>query len=649
MTKLRELFLWGNDFTGSIPKEIGLLAELRLVEISYTPLSGPLPVELGQLTNLETLWLSNNELTGSIPGELSQMTSLEKLNLSNNQLSSSIPPELGGMAGLIELALAGNAELVGPLPIELTQLNLETLMLGETGLCAPQDAEFQNWLRSVQNTRVASCAVPLESTAYLTQASQSLDHPVPLVAGKEALLRVFLKAGGKTAIPMPPVRASFYLGGGVVYMADTPGEATDIPVSFEEETLTATANIRVPGSVVMPGVEVVVEIDPDKTLDSDLGIAGRIPETGRVALDVRELPALDLTVVPFLWADGPDHSVLSAIEGLTPESDLMRPTRDLLPVSDFHLTVHPPVWTSVDPVSDNYAVINPELKAIYTVEGESGYYLGIFRLAGPQSGLLGIADGIPSYTSWSILDPFVIAHELGHNLNLFHAPCGGAGGPDPYYPYDDGSIGVAGYDMMSESLVSSQTWDLMSYCEPMWISDYSFSRAMTHRIALGTAIPPAFAAAEKGLLLWGGLDEAGELTLEPAFVVDAPPKLPDADGPYTITAETEDGGNLFSLSFAMSEYADAEGGSFAFILPVRETWPGSLYRITLSGPASFAEIDGDGDQFMALMRDEVTGEVRGIFRDWSDPSNPSIAGRRIPPEPGMEITVSGGVPDPASW
>lgn len=52
---------------------------------------------------------------------------------------------------------------------------------------------------------------------------------------------------------------------------------------------------------------------------------------------------------------------------------------------------------------------------------------------------------------------------------------------------------------------------------------------------------------------------------------------------------------------------------------------------------------------MAIMRDEVTGEVRGIFRDWPDPSDSSTAGRRIPPEPGMEVTVSGGVPEQDSW
>ena len=432
-------------------------------------------------------------------------------------------------------------------------------------------------------------------------------------------------------------------------MADSPGDDQNVPYAFEEEILTATVNVEVPGTIVQPGLELVVEIAPGESFDSEHGIAARIPETGTMSPDIRQLPTFELTVVPFLWAEGPEISVLSVIDGLTPESDLLRPTRDLLPVNDFRLTIHAPVWTSVDPISDSVGSMGPELEAIYAIEGERGYYLGIFRAQGP-SGLLGIAQDIPSYLSFSVLDPNVIAHELGHNLNLFHAPCGGAAGPDPFFPYEDGSIGTSGFDILSGSLVGSDTWDLMSYCDPQWISDYSFTRALNHRMALGPVFAAApLAAASRGLLLWGGLDETGELSLEPAFVVDASPVLPQEDGPYTLAGEGEDGSVLFTLSFAISEYADAEGGSFAFILPVREDWSGSLERISLTGPEGFDAIDGEGDQFVALMRDSVTGEVRGILRDWPDPTDPSTAGRRIPPEPGMEIVVSGGVPDPDSW
>lgn len=649
LTKLRDLSLGGNGFTGSIPREIGQLAELVNLRLARNTLSGSIPKELGQLTNLKWLELYENELTGQIPGDIGRMTSLETLDLSLNQLTASVPPELGNMAALKVLVLAGNTELAGPLPSELSRLNLETLLLGNTGICAPRDTVFQSWIRTVQNKRIKQCTIQATATAYLSQATQSLDNPVPLVAGEDALLRVFIKSEEEIDVNMPPVRAMFFQGGIAVYTADIPGDAHFVPDTFDENMLIATANTVVPGSVVMPGLEAVIEIDPGETLVSSIGIGGRIPKTGTIAFDVRQLPTLDLTLVPYLWVDGPELSVLSAIEGLTPESDLMRPTHDLLPIGDFRLTIHSPVWTSVDPISDSVPVMGPELEAIYAIEGERGYYMGIFRAQGP-SGLLGIAQGVPSYLSLSVLDPFTIAHELGHNLNLNHAPCGGAGGPDRYFPYGDGSIGVSGFDFTGGDLVSPETADLMSYCHPQWISDYSFTRALIHRMAEGArfATPP-MSAASRGLLLWGGMDRAGELSLEPAFVVDATPVLPREDGPYTLTGEREDGSVLFTLSFAISEYVDAEGGSFAFIIPAREDWSGILVRITLSGPEGFDSVDTESDQHYAIMRDSATGEVRGILRDWPDPNNPSLAGRRIPPEPGLEIVTSGGIPAPESW
>ena len=649
LARLSSLLLAGNELNGPLPPELGRLSELVRLDLSRNRIAGKLPEELERLSSLQVLNLANNVLQGSIPGELGRMTALETLDLSHNELAGSVPRGLGRLTALRELVLAGNTGLYGPLPGEITNLSLETLMLWDTGVCAPRDSGFQAWLRSVQNSRVLLCPMPIRATTYLTQATQSLDHPVPLVAGEDAFLRVFVRAGEGTDITMPPVRATFYQAGNAVYTADISGEDFDIPVAFDEDELAGSANVRVPGSVVMPGLEAVIEIDPDETLGPSSGVAGRIPETGRMPLDVRQLPTLDLTLVPFLWADGPELAVLSVVDGLTPESELMRLTHDLLPVGDFRLTVHAPVWTSVDPISDNVDTMSPELEALYAIEGGKGYYMGIFRAMG-SSGLRGIAYGIPSYISFSILDPNVIAHELGHNLNLFHAPCGGALGPDPYFPYGDGTIGTSGFDPERGTLVSPETADLMSYCEPQWISDYSFTRALNHRMALGASVPRAPAAAVRGLLLWGGLDEAGDVFLEPAFAVEAPPVLPSARGPYTIAGERDDGGELFTLSFDIPEYVDAEGGgSFAFILPVGANWPESLERVTITGPGGFDSIGDEEDGHYALMLDRATGEVRGILRDWPDPANPRVAGRRLPPEPGLEITTSGGIPDPESW
>ena len=55
---------------------------------------------------------------------------------------------------------------------------------------------------------------------------------------------------------------------------------------------------RIPGSLIAPGLELVVEIDPAGSVPRAPGSQVRAPATGRLALDVREMPHMQLTVVP---------------------------------------------------------------------------------------------------------------------------------------------------------------------------------------------------------------------------------------------------------------------------------------------------------------------------------------------------------------
>ena len=115
--------------------------------------------------------------------------------------------------------------------------------------------------------------------------------------------------------------------------------------------------------------------------------------------------------------------------------------------------------------------------------------------------------------------------------------------------------------------------DLMSYCEPGWVSDYHFTNALRFRRFDGALPLVAVLAAEaESLLLWGGLDGEGEPFLSPAFVVDAPSALPDSTGAHRVTGQTASGGELFSLNFAMPEVAD---GGRELILRFRS--PGSAW------------------------------------------------------------------------
>jgi hypothetical protein len=76
-----------------------------------------------------------------------------------------------------------------------------------------------------------------------------------------------------------------------------------------------------------------------------------------------------------------------------------------------------------------------------------------------------------------------MAHEIGHAHGRPHAPCGGPAGIDKKFPYKDGGVGVPGWNMIEQKPVDTWFTDVMGYCAPVWISDYTY-RALYDRISI---------------------------------------------------------------------------------------------------------------------------------------------------------------------
>ena len=634
LASLETLSLNLNQLSGPIPPEIGELASLERLALSENELSGALPPELGDLAKLEVLSLYRNRLSGPIPAELGDLDDLLALELALNDLSGPIPRELGGLESLSNLNFAGNEGLAGALPSSLTDLGLDTLLAGGTGLCAPREPAFESWLRELTKWRIARCG---EAMAYLVQAVQSRTHPVPLVEGEKALLRVFVTAAKATEEGIPLVRASFFVDGTRTHRVDIPAKSTPIPTKVDEGDLSKSANIEVPGRIVEPGLEMVLEIDPEGTLDEELGVPKRIPEKGRMAVEVREMPVFELTAIPFLWEEDPDSAVLEEVDGMEddPEGhELLEDTRILLPVGEIDVAAHESVVSTSNSAFD----LLSQTEAARVLEDGEGHYMGM--MSGPVARASGVAF-VPGRSSFSVPNAHVIAHELGHNMSLLHAPCGDPFGADPLFPDRDGAIGAWGYDFREEELVPPARADLMSYCSPSWVGDYHFAHALRHRLS-DEDPPPAPSPAGPSLLLWGGVRSDGSPFLNPVFVADAPAALPDSGGDYAVTGWNAGGAGLFSLTFAIpAVVSDEEAGAFAFVLPARPEWEGELAGITLSGPdARSAKLDAYSDRPMAILLDSRTGRVRAFLRNIPDP--PAA-------DPGMEVLFSRGIPAATEW
>ncbi|MDE2878622.1 Ig-like domain-containing protein [Candidatus Palauibacter soopunensis] len=643
LADLRILDLGANSLTGVIPPELAELASLLSLDFSRNGLSGPVPPELGNLANLRYLTLAANRLTDSIPSRLGELGNLMGLYLGDNDLTGPVPATFGGLTDLRDLAVQTNAGMVGPLPASLTNLaTLETLQTGGTDLCAPPDADFRQWLEGVPNRRVALCDGE-PGVAYLVQAVQSREFPVPLIAGEEALLRVFPTANQASGEGIPAVRARFFVDGEETHVESIPSKSDPIPTGIDESSLSASVNAVIPATVIRPGLEMVIDVDPEGTVDPDLGVAKRIPDTGRLAVDVRDMPLFDVTVIPFLWTEEPDSSIIEIAADLEadPEGhESLAPTRRLLPVGGLAVRAHEPVWTSSNHAYELFA----QTSVIQVMEGGTGYYWGTL-----SGGWNGPAIG-GNHQIVSPADPryaYVIAHEFGHAMSLPHAPCGGAGNPDPAYPTPDGTIGVWGYDFATGRLVPPTAEDIMGYCDNEGIADYFFAKALHFRLANNGAAAMG-ARPSRALLLWGGSNTDGEPHLSPAFVVDAPPALPDSAGEYTITGHSAAGVQLFSLSFAMPETADGDGSSgFVFALPVRPGWAGDLASIRLAGPGGSFTLDGDSDLPMTILRDVRTGRIRGFLRE--EPAAAMAAAASADGQPGVETLFSRGIPSAAAW
>ena len=183
LSELRVLVLRDNSISGSIPDELGSLSNLVRLDLEENRLTGAIPAFLADLpaldfvnlgsnhlsgtisagladaAALDVLWLAGNNLTGEIPARLGELQRLRVLGLGGNSLSGPVPHEIGYLAGLTYLYLGSN-NLTGPLPASLT--NLRQLFVldiaGNAGLCAPADADFQDWLLTVEDFRGPTCA-----------------------------------------------------------------------------------------------------------------------------------------------------------------------------------------------------------------------------------------------------------------------------------------------------------------------------------------------------------------------------------------------------------------------------------------------------------------------------------------------------------
>ena len=427
---------------------------------------------------------------------------------------------------------------------------------------------------------------------YITQSVQTMNGGVPLVSGRDGVLRVFAVANASNTA-RPSVRARFFQNGALVATFTAAASSTSVPTAVNESTIEASWNIVVPGALLQPGITVLADVDPDNSVAEDIETDNLFPVSGAPrALDVRFVPTLAVRFVPVQQGNG----LLGNVSDANATEFLTR-TRDMHPLSAVTSTTRAPYTTTLSVSSDgtNWSPLLSELRALRTTDGASQNYYGVAKVT-YSSGVAGIGYiGAPVSMGWDYLPSAseVMAHELGHNWGRQHAPCGGVAGPDANYPYAGGTIGVFGFNVRLNQLLSSGTADLMGYCSPTWISDYTYNAVMSYRGTSTSATTITSASVQPSLLVWGHIDANGDIELEPAVRLTGRSVLPARAGDYTLDATDAAGRAIFSIAFdpdRVASESDARNDQhFAFMIPVNDAAEARLVKVRVRGKGRSAE------------------------------------------------------------
>ncbi|KAG5629715.1 hypothetical protein H5410_001432 [Solanum commersonii] len=114
LKNLRELNLQTNQISSTIPESVFTLTSLTTLNLENNHLTGEISENIGNLQALQKLFLSNNSFTGKIPVSITKLHSISTIHLEINQLVV-IPDSIGYLTSLSSLSISNN-QLTGPIP-----------------------------------------------------------------------------------------------------------------------------------------------------------------------------------------------------------------------------------------------------------------------------------------------------------------------------------------------------------------------------------------------------------------------------------------------------------------------------------------------------------------------------------------------------
>jgi hypothetical protein len=332
----------------------------------------------------------------------------------------------------------------------------------------------------------------------------------PIVQGRRGLLRVSVQTEpgwqprevvarldlSNTAGALPPMEIK-----SPVLASSNDG---DLKTTFNFDLAPATISADLAWAVSLR------EVGPDSVGTASPGAAFPDPAAGqKVWLGAESSgPALKMVIVPINYnADGSGRLPDLGDEQMARYKTALE---QVFPAASVEFRIHDPIgWDKPVEAGGNgwsdllqNILFQRQQDRFTNVAAANEFYYGLFSPAvgfssycGGGQCLLGLSSGLDDpaeeYVRGSIGVGFTgprsantMAHETGHAHGRLHAPCAPGGfiqQLDAAYPYPDAELGTWGLDLASSKLYdpNGDARDIMSYCDPRWVSDYTYKALFT--------------------------------------------------------------------------------------------------------------------------------------------------------------------------
>lgn len=375
----------------------------------------------------------------------------------------------------------------------------------------------------------------------ITQSVQNGAGSVPMVAGRATVARVYVVGAGVAQIDGVVVEVSATRNGVALPGSPRRSGPRTVTTSASRGDYASSFNIALPVDWLSGTVQLNIVVDPDNVIAEANETNNREART----LTFLSVPQLNITVVPIQYTHLPNGRVYPAPARDTISDWILRS----YPVNQVNVTLRAPVAFIGDLRSS--AEWERLLDLVTTVKQSDGavrsrVYYGLVPIANGtdrwfSSGIAGIGwVGQRASVGLDLAGTDeagqLAAHEIGHNLGRYHAPCGVSGDPRQPFPYTSALIGT---DVYGLDISRARVWspvapdsakDVMSYCRPQWLSDFTYQGLLENQRANGGAEVQS----GSGLLVRAVLADNGSALLQPVYTLADAALDPPLTSEYTV-------------------------------------------------------------------------------------------------------------------